>query len=194
MNSRPSLDGDISPYQLAGDNVPTGQGIGDTKSTVPDSPHHKKMSRRMAGLWVGIGIVAAVVVAWFIFKPTTGATAVEPVDEAIQVADEPHIVPDALANKGAVVMKGKFGAVPATLELDFTSGSGKRYYNSNPTDFYTLKIAKVTPVTDDDYLLEITDLLDGRINIGVYRGTFSDDSFFGTYTSNHGSERPFSFE
>lgn len=194
MDSRPSLDGDTSPYRLTGENIPAGQGIGDTKNPGSQQPHHRKRSRRMSSLWVGIGIVAAVIVAWLIFKPADDTPATEPVDKTGQMAAAQRIVPEVLADKGTVVLKGKFGAVAATLELDFTSGGGKRYYNSNPADFYTLKIAKVTPAADGDYMLEITDLLDGRINIGVYRGTFSDDKFSGTYTSNHGSERPFSFE
>ena len=193
MSSRPSIGGDTSPYQLAGDTQYPGQDNVGVKDTGNDNREPEKKPNRFKGLLIGGIVVIAITAAWFVFNSEKQT---DKVTEAIteQTINQPKVVPDELAERGNVVLKGRFGAVAATFEMDFSTGSGKRYYNSAPADFYTLKIAKVTPLPDGDFMIEIHDLLDGRINIGTYRGTFKGDSFSGTYTSNHGTERQFSFE
>lgn len=121
------------------------------------------------------------------------------VDDSTVVSVKPSTVSldpvvSSLGSFGIVEMKGLFGAVPSSIVLNFENQTGHRFYNSTPGNLYRLRLKEAHTDGDDAYELIYTDLLEGRIPVGTFRGKFDGNKFSGIYTSTHGQTREFSYE
>ena len=86
---------------------------------------------------------------------------------------------------------GLYGASVIEMCLDFPAEAGVRFYRADPNNKFTLRITQAVPMGDGEYQVEITEFIESRIKVGVYKGVISDSDFTGIYTSTHGDTRQF---
>ena len=86
---------------------------------------------------------------------------------------------------------GLYGASAVEMQMNFTTGEGCRFYRADPYNKFALRLTDVTPVGNDAYEVEITEFIEGRIKVGVYKGIITDSEFRGEYVSTHGDRREF---
>lgn len=86
---------------------------------------------------------------------------------------------------------GLYGASVIEMDMDFAAGTGTRFYRADPGNVFTLRITQATPLGNGEYHVEITEFIESRIKVGVYKGVITDSDFNGIYTSTHGEQREF---
>ncbi|MDE7154592.1 MAG: hypothetical protein K2O00_09175 [Muribaculaceae bacterium] len=112
----------------------------------------------------------------------------KPVTQAV-VEQPENKVPEVLLEKGAYT--GHYGASIIEFNMDFSTGSGTRFYTADPYNVYTLRLTEATPSGNDGYDVEIEEYIEGRIKVGVFKGRLTDSDFSGEYISTHGDSRNF---
>lgn len=112
----------------------------------------------------------------------------KPVAQSIEEASEPAM-PEVALEKGAYT--GHYGASIIEFNMDFDTGSGTRLYVADRNNVYTLRLIDATASGNGAYDVEVEEYIEGRIKVGVFRGTLTDSDFSGEYISTHGDRRNF---
>ncbi len=158
----------------------------------PEQPDRSSSGSRGKGLIVvciALAVVLGALAVIFLSGPLESEPEADDVDQELvrQVEPKSHL----LSDLGSVEMKGRFGAVPFVMSIDFAEGRGERSYQSNPGIVHMLEIDSVEQLSDDEYRLTVIDKIENRVKVGVFTGVFDGSRFKGIYTSNNGRTRAF---
>ncbi|MDE6265974.1 MAG: hypothetical protein K2M07_01315 [Muribaculaceae bacterium] len=84
---------------------------------------------------------------------------------------------------------GLYGKSAVEMQLDFSTGEGFRFYRADPHNKFNLRVTDVRPAGEGAYYVEITEFIESRIKVGVYKGLLTDSDFKGEFVSTHGDRR-----
>ena len=153
------------------------------KSVKHSTPKKKYSSMILIGCITLCVITAAIAMVLSVASPEE---TLEPNENAI-VEPDPTI--ETIKPLGNFTLSGNFGSAKIIFNFDAETGSGERFYALQSEEVYTLVIKSAELNDDGSYTVQIKELLKGRIEIGIYTGVLTSDSFSGEYCSTHGERR-----